>query len=132
MNPMIDNEALLRKAIPSIIMGAYGRNVNYKVDITIVDNNNITNINIIAPIRINDDEVTATKKGVSKKKKKKHESSESESEEEEERPRQKRPRYTEIEGFTYQGSYNGHKKYTCSACGMHRIDARYAKNHVCQ
>lgn len=51
-------------------------------------------------------------------------------ESDEEVPR-KKPRHAEIEGFTYGISYKGHEKYTCNACDMHQIDARYIKNHIC-
>lgn len=109
MDPMMDNETLLRTDIPIIIQNACKE--KYKVDVTI--DNNIIKINMTPP-----------------KKKKKHHGS-SESDEEDERPRQKRPRYAEIEGFTYQCSYKGHKKYSCNDCGEHHIDSRSIKNHVC-
>lgn len=108
---MMDNETLLRVDISSILQNAYKG--NYKVDITINNNDNIIKINMTPP----------------KKNKKTRESSESD--DEEERPRQKRPRYAEIEGFTYQCSYKGHKKYSCNDCGEHHIDSRSLKNHVC-
>lgn len=125
MDPMTDNETLLRTVIPSILQNAC--NVNYKVDITIDNNENIIKINMTAPTRVNDqgpreivEEVIATTKRKRVPEKKDGEKS-----------NKKWRKYQSIDGFTYERSYKGKKRYICNQCGKGNIDSRYTDTHVC-
>lgn len=58
--------------------------------------------------------------------------SESDDAMENEKPRRKWKIRQSIDGFTYQGSIKGKKKYICDRCGKDNIDSRFADTHVCK
>lgn len=160
MNPMLNKEALLRNVIPSIIEGVYGKNVNYTIDINIInDSDDFINMFMLTPTRANDREqreVVEEKRLAKKRKNPSHPSSEqkdkrlcltessssssgsssdetSESDDamENANSNRKRKYRQSVRGFSYDRFYKGKKKYVCDACGKSNIDSRYTDTHRC-
>lgn len=158
MDPTLNKEALLRNVIPSIIEGVYGKNVNYTVDINIInDSDDFINMFMLTPTRANDRgqrEVVEEKRLAKKRKnasppssgqKEKRlcltessssssssdETSESDDAIENANSNRKRKYRQSVKGFSYDRFYKGKKKYVCNACGKSNIDSRYTDTHRC-